>query len=186
MQVELRRLLKTIGATAVFVTHDQDEALTMSDKVAVMSGGRIEQFGEPISVYARPRSLFAMRFVGISSELRGNVAARRGTRLRVDTRHGPIFAEGDEPVGASVIVATRPEHVELDAVDGADHNHVAGCVRQITFQGSRTRVAVDVGADSDFIVETGRVNELPAQGEPVVLRWPVDRTFAFPDAGKAA
>jgi putative spermidine/putrescine transport system ATP-binding protein len=186
MQVELRRLLKTIGATAVFVTHDQDEALTMSDKVAVMSGGRIEQFGEPISVYARPRSLFAMRFVGISSELRGNVAARRGTRLHVDTRHGPIFAEGDEPVGASVIVATRPEHVELDAVDGADHNRVAGCVRQITFQGSRTRVAVDVGADSDFIVETGRVNELPAQGEPVVLRWPVDRTFAFPDAGKAA
>jgi putative spermidine/putrescine transport system ATP-binding protein len=67
MQVELRRLLKNLGVTAVFVTHDQDEALTMSDRIAVMNAGRIEQYADPQFVYARPVTLFTMRFVGICS-----------------------------------------------------------------------------------------------------------------------
>jgi putative spermidine/putrescine transport system ATP-binding protein len=185
MQVELRRLLKRIGATAVFVTHDQDEALTMSDRVAVMNAGRIEHFEDPLALYAHPRTLFTMRFVGISSELRGTVTAREGAHLRVDTPQGQILAEGSHPVGARVVVATRPEHIEINSAVGLEDNRIDGRIRQITFQGSRTRVAVDVGSEADFMVELGGVNELPPQGQAVSLRWPVARSLAFLDAGAA-
>src|ERR1700729_807614 len=104
MQVELRRLLKDLGATAVFVTHDQDEALTMSDRVAVMNAGRIEQYADPQFVYARPVTLFTMRFVGICSELRGEVDDRSEGRVRVDTTIGPIVAVGEHQIGAKVVV----------------------------------------------------------------------------------
>jgi putative spermidine/putrescine transport system ATP-binding protein len=186
MQVELRRLLKDLGATAVFVTHDQDEALTMSDKVAVMNAGRIEQFDEPVRLYERPHSLFATRFVGVSSELRGTVAAREGGRLRVDTPQGPVLAEGDLPAGAAAVVSTRPENIAIGAGDGPDRNRIEGRVRRVTFQGSRTRIAVDVGAGADFMVEIGGVFALPAPGDAVVLSWLASRSFVFADARQAA
>jgi putative spermidine/putrescine transport system ATP-binding protein len=185
MQVELRRLLKKVGATAVFVTHDQDEALTMSDQVAVMNAGRIEHFEDPLAVYARPRSLFTMRFVGVSSELRGTVVAREGGRVSVETPQGRILAEGSHPAGARVVVATRPEHVEINPPAGADVNRIEGRIRQITFQGSRTRVAADIGSGADFVVELGGLNELPAQGQTVTLQWPVACGLAFLDPGAA-
>jgi len=184
MQVELRRLLKTLGATAVFVTHDQDEALTMSDKIAVMNAGRVEQFADPLSVYAQPETLFTMRFVGISSELRGKVSARSDGQVRVETRAGALTAQGDQQVGVSVVVATRPEHVRVDGADDVDDNRVEGQIRQITFQGSRTRLAVDVGG-AEFVVEMSGVNALPAVGQGVVLRWPVARSFAYADPSAA-
>ena len=181
MQVELRRLLKDLGATAVFVTHDQDEALTMSDKIAVMNAGRIEQFADPLSVYARPRTLFTMRFVGISSELRGKVSERADGRVRVDTKIGPVVAQGDQAIGAAVIVATRPEHVRIGAAAGAEDNRVEGRIHNITFQGSRTRVAVNVGGESDFGVEIAGVNALPEAGQGVALIWPIAQSFAYLD-----
>ena len=186
MQVELRRLLKDLGATAVFVTHDQDEALTMSDKVAVMNAGRIEQFDEPVQLYERPRSLFATRFVGVSSELRGTVAARDGGRVRVDTPQGQVLAEGDLPAGAAAVVSTRPENIAIGAGDGPDRNRIEGRVRRVTFQGSRTRIAVDVGAGGDFIVEIGGIFALPSPGDAVVLSWLASRSFVFADARQAA
>jgi putative spermidine/putrescine transport system ATP-binding protein len=186
MQVELRRLLKDLGATAVFVTHDQDEALTMSDKVAVMNAGRIEQFDEPVRLYERPRSLFATRFVGVSSELRGTVAARDGGRLRVDTPQGPVMAEGDLPSGAAAVVSTRPENIAIGAGEGPDRNRIEGRVRRVTFQGSRTRIAVDVGAGTDFMVEIGGIFALPVPGDVVVLSWAASRSFVFADVRQAA
>jgi len=189
MQVELRRLLKDLGATAVFVTHDQDEALTMSDRIAVMNAGRIEQYGDPHRIYARPATLFTMRFVGISSELRGTVGARSQGRLRVDTSVGPLEAQGDQPVGAVVIVATRPEHVAITGAgpDPSDLelNSVAGRIRQVTFHGARTRIAVDVGAPPDFSVEIGGGSAIPGVGEAVRLTWPVAQSFAYPDPSAA-
>ena len=185
MQVELRRLLKDLGATAVFVTHDQDEALTMSDKIAVMNAGHIEQFADPLSVYARPKTLFTMRFVGISSELRGKVSARSDGQVRVETRVGAVTAQGEQKVGASVVVATRPEHVRIGGVEDAGDNCAEGQIRQITFHGSRTRLSVDV-AGVEFVVEIGGVNALPAAGQAVVLRWPAACSFAYADPSAAA
>ena len=185
MQVELRRLLKDLGATAIFVTHDQDEALTMSDQIAVMNAGRIEQFADPLGVYAEPKTLFTMRFVGISSELRGKVVARAGGEVRVETAIGAVAARGDQPIGADVVVATRPEHVRIGGEAGANDNQTEGRIRQITFQGSRTRLVLDV-AGADFVVEIGGVGELPVLGQSVPLRWPVARSFAFAEPKAAA
>lgn len=185
MQVELRRLLKDIGATAVFVTHDQDEALTMSDEIAVMNAGRVEQFADPLSVYARPETLFTMRFVGISSELRGKVVERGPGEVRVETRAGVMAARGDQEIGAPVVVATRPEHARIGPDSSPGENRAEGRIRQITFQGSRTRLSVDIGG-GDFVVEMGAVNGLPATGEAVVLNWPAARSFAYPDPDATA
>jgi putative spermidine/putrescine transport system ATP-binding protein len=186
-QGELRRLLKELGATAVFVTHDQDEALTMSDRIAVMNAGRIEQYSDPLSVYARPATLFAMRFVGVSSELAGIVVARSGGLVRVQTPIGVVLAHGDQAPGAAVVVATRPEHVKIEASSSAASeagwNRVDGRIRQITFQGSRTRVAVDVGTSSDFAVEIGGLSRMAAAGESVRLSWPSEQSFAYLDPG---
>lgn len=184
MQVELRRLLKGLGATAIFVTHDQDEALTMSDKIAVMNGGRVEQFADPFSVYSRPETLFTMRFVGISSELRGKVVASGDGWVRVATPIGVVRALGDQALGSSVVVVTRPEHARIGGAAGDDDNQAVGQVRQVTFQGSRTRLSVEVGG-SDFIVEMSGVNERPTTGQGVTLSWPVARSFAYPDPGSA-
>ncbi len=186
MQIELRRLLKEIDATAVFVTHDQDEALTMSDKVAVMNAGRIEQFDDPVRLYEQPRSLFATRFVGVSSELRGTVGAREGRRLRVDTPQGPVLAEGDVPTGAAAVVSTRPENVTIGAPDDLERNRIEGRVRNVIFHGPRSRIAVDIGAGADFIVEIGRASAPPSPGDAVVLSWPASRSFVFADTRQAA
>jgi putative spermidine/putrescine transport system ATP-binding protein len=181
MQVELRRLLKDIGATAVFVTHDQDEALTMSDRIAVMNAGRIEHYGDPVSVYARPETLFTMRFVGVASELRGTVVASGGGRVQAATRGGTVTAIGDQPVGAAIVVATRPEQVRIGGPPTPDVNCRQGRIRQVVFQGSRTRVAVDVGEGAEFLVEIGGTHELPPLGKGVTLNWPIAASFAYPD-----
>jgi putative spermidine/putrescine transport system ATP-binding protein len=179
MQIELRRLLREIGATAIFVTHDQDEALTMSDRVAVMFGGRIEQVDAPRVVYARPASLFTLGFVGLSSRVAGVVAAAQDDRVVVDTAIGRLTADGRFVVGARVIVATRPEHLSLGAAP--DDNSASGRVRSIVFHGARSLVEVEAGAATILLAELP--NEVSARltvGEPVTLGWPVAETFAFP------
>src|SRR5436305_5631560 len=107
MQVELRRLLQNVGATAIFVTHDQDEALTMSDRVAVMNKGRIEQLAEPRELYLRPASLFALNFVGLSTRIAGTVLAANDGKVDVDTKVGRLSALGNFHAGSAVIVAAR-------------------------------------------------------------------------------
>ena len=90
----------------------------MSDRVAVMNAGRIEQFADPLRLYARPRTLFTMRFVGVSSELRGTVAAREGGRVRVDTPQGPVCAEGDLRPGPLRSFPRGRRHIAIGAGDG--------------------------------------------------------------------
>ncbi len=113
MQVELRRLLQEVKATAIFVTHDQDEALTMSDRVAVMNRGRIEQLAAPRELYARPASLFALNFVGLSTRIAGQVVDAHDGTVDVVTPVGRLSARGAFQPGASVIVATRPDGCAL-------------------------------------------------------------------------
>jgi putative spermidine/putrescine transport system ATP-binding protein len=140
MQVELRLLLREIGATAIFVTHDQDEALTMSDRVAVMFAGRIEQVAEPRVVYARPASLFTLGFVGLSTRIPGTVAASGEGRVEVDTAIGRLSAIGNFIVGAPVILAVRPEHLRLAAAPSG--NCASGRVRSIVFHGANSLIEI--------------------------------------------
>jgi putative spermidine/putrescine transport system ATP-binding protein len=179
MQVELRRILREIGATAIFVTHDQDEALTMSDRIAVMYRGRIEQVAEPRTVYARPASLFTLGFVGLSTRVSGVVAAAGDGRVMVDTPVGRLSAIGSFLVGSPVVVAARPEHVQ--PVPAASDNAIAGRVRSVVFHGSNSIVEVDAGASTILLAQiSGTGAATPNPGEEIRLGWPVEDSFAFP------
>jgi putative spermidine/putrescine transport system ATP-binding protein len=180
MQIELRRLLRDLGATAIFVTHDQDEALTMSDRIAVMNGGRIEQLADPMTVYARPASLFTLGFVGLSTRIKGTVVANHDGIVDVDTKVGRLAALGNFAPGAAVIIATRPENLRPAANGGG--NAVAGRVRSVVFQGSRTLVEVDAGHAETLLAEIPpREGGMPQPDTEIRLGWPVDQTFAFAD-----
>lgn len=183
MQGELRRLLTDIGATAIFVTHDQDEALTMSDRIAVMNKGRIEQLADPMTVYSRPASLFALSFVGLSTQIAGTVSEARDGTVKVDTDAGEILANGHFTVGSYVVVGVRPEHVRPG---NGSENSVSGQVRTTTFHGSRVRI--DVMAKHTLVsAELSNINAtLPRPGETITLSWPAAETFAYPAPGAAA
>lgn len=179
MQVELRRLLQDVRATAIFVTHDQEEALTMSDRVAVMNQGRIEQVDEPRTIYARPASLFALNFVGLSTRIAGTVVDSHDGRVDVDTGVGRLSAIGNFQAGSPVVVAARPEH--LRPIATPDANAVSGRVNSVVFQGSRTLVEVDAGQGESLLAElSGRDAAMPRVDDEIRLAWPIAETFAFP------
>ena len=116
MQIDLRRLLRELGTTAVFVTHDQDEALTMSDRIAVMNRGAIEQLDTPEAIYRRPATAFALEFVGLSSRLAGTVVGSRGRHGRPSTPpSAACVAPGSFVAGAPCLLAVRPERITVDA-----------------------------------------------------------------------
>jgi putative spermidine/putrescine transport system ATP-binding protein len=184
MQVELRRLLQDVKATAIFVTHDQDEALTMSDRVAVMNKGRIEQLAEPRELYARPASLFALNFVGLSTRISGIVISSDNGKVEVETPVGRLSAVGSFQTGSPVVVAVRPEQLRPSATP--DANAVSGQVRSVVFQGSRTLVEVDAGAGESLLAElSGRDAAMPRVDEEIRLAWPISETFAFPAEARA-
>ena len=178
MQGEMRRILRDIGATAIFVTHDQDEALTMSDRIAVMHAGRIDQLAEPRTIYARPATLFTLNFVGLSSRIIGTVAHAADGRMEVDTPLGRLRASGRFLPGSPVVVATRPEHMR--PASGADDNIAAGRVRSVVFQGSRSLVEVETQAGPLFAEFPGQDAAGLATGDPIQLGWPAAETLAFP------
>lgn len=137
---EIRRIQTELGITTVFVTHDQEEALAVADRVAVMRAGRIEQIGTPEELYTRPASAFVAEFVGLSNQLAGTVD---GESVIVHDQRLPLLAPAEQ--GAAVHALVRPEDVRLVAAgEGA-----AGVVLTSSFLGSlrRTRVRLDAGAE---------------------------------------
>src|SRR5215468_10627261 len=118
MQIELRSLQQRLGITAVFVTHDQEEALTLSDRVAVMRNGVIEQTGAPRDIYDRPRTEFVAGFLGASNFLGGTVVTREGDMAIVETPSGRATVLADSSVGQKVRIAIRPERLRMGSMHG--------------------------------------------------------------------
>ncbi|OAN39317.1 ABC transporter ATP-binding protein [Mycolicibacterium iranicum] len=141
LQLELRSMQRDVGITFVYVTHDQEEALTMSDQIAVMADGRIEQVGPPQEVYSAPATTFVAGFLGAANIFDAGV-------LEVTTAGGPP-AEG-----AAIVI--RPERIAVQAGDAPiapGVNAIKGNVKHIVYLGNCTQVHVDVGAPSDLVVE---------------------------------
>ena len=123
MQLELKRLQSEVGITFIYVTHDQEEALTMSDRIAVMSAGVIEQVGAPDDVYERPTSAFVANFIGVSNVFRGRVEAVSGGTARITTESGisvTAVADTATEVGYQAGVVIRPERVRVFRGDDAE------------------------------------------------------------------
>jgi iron(III) transport system ATP-binding protein len=148
MRSELRRLQKEVGVTAVYVTHDQSEALALSDRIAIMHNGRIVQIGTPQQIYHQPRNAFVATFVGRSNLFRGQLLERNHGHARIATALGPVLCQapndaGGPPPAAALI---RPEHVVLTAAAGATGiNRFRGRVFQVAFLGEATEYVVRVG-----------------------------------------
>jgi spermidine/putrescine transport system ATP-binding protein len=184
LQIELKTLQQEVGITFLYVTHDQEEALTMSDRLAVMNGGRVEQIGAPQDVYEDPETLFVADFLGVSNLMdatgRGSVDGRcrvRIGRFELDAGGGP-----SEVVGPAKLVI-RPERVELEPHEAdSGPNRLPGMVERVVYVGSAVQVLVRVATGETLqalVTNTGK--ELPfEQGTPVQLHLPVDALRVLP------
>ena len=180
MQIELKRLLRELGTTAIFVTHDQDEALVMSDRIAVMNQGRIEQLDTPEALYHNPATSFALQFVGLSTRIYGEVIGQQdGNGILIETRHGVIRAQGNFVRGSKVITGVRPERISLGAHEG--QNSITPQLTDIVFQGARVQVHFASTENEPIILESSaRLPASLAPGEAVSISWAPEDTLVFP------
>jgi putative spermidine/putrescine transport system ATP-binding protein len=171
MQLELKAIQQSVGITFVYVTHDQEEALTMSDRIAVFNDGRIEQVGSPADVYERPASPFVAGFVGTSNLLRGQVA--------------------EAVVGRRGTFTVRPEKIRLaDPGDQPAEDELAapGRIRHVVYLGPDTRYYVALDAGAELVVTqqnlaTSSMDALAQQGRAVRLIWKREHNFPVGDGG---
>jgi len=174
MQLELRQIVERAGVTTINVTHNQEEAMAMSDRVIVMSRGRIEQMGAPIEVYHRPRNEFVANFLGRSNLMSCRIAARDGQRASATTAAGQSLSLVgiDAAVGETVTIQVRPETIELTGPGGDGTNAFAGRVLQRAFMGASFEYIVDV-AGQRFLVRVLGAGGNPAfaAGDAVTVRW---------------
>jgi iron(III) transport system ATP-binding protein len=172
MRFELKRLQRDLGITGVYVTHDQTEALAMSSRVAVMRAGRIEQIGKPREIYEAPKSRFVADFIGTSNFIEGVVKSRENGVYFVRTPVGELRARSDAdfPVGAQVVVSTRPEHVGLDvaSANGGVPNRWRGRVAARAFLGESVDHVIAVG-DRELRARSNSTLSIPPETDVVLV-----------------
>jgi spermidine/putrescine transport system ATP-binding protein len=180
MQVELKNLQERLGITFVFVTHDQDEALLMSDRIAVINQGRIEQLGAPDALYDRPRTRFVADFLGVKNLLEANVSSVGNGFATLRTRGGLSVIAADDGgyrTGSEVTVGIRPERMSLDGAEAAraaagGQNRLAGTLDDELYLGDRTDWRVAFGAETLTVAEGAAEVRDRRRGEPVTVTFP--------------
>lgn len=164
MQIELKSIQQKVGITFVYVTHDQQEALTMSDRIAVMSKGKVLQMGPPVEVYERPNSRFVADFIGESNFLAGTVREAEGeyALVYVPALNAEIkgLNTGGVSVGQNVVVSIRPEKIRLSEQPALKINAFRGQVTNTTYIGSDTHVYVDLGGQKLKVWEQNKISSL--------------------------
>ncbi|ODS51074.1 MAG: hypothetical protein ABS42_00335 [Bdellovibrio sp. SCN 50-8] len=188
MQTELRLLQKRLGITFIYVTHDQQEAFAMSDRVAVMAEGRFEQISDPYSLYAEPQSLFTAQFVGLASSLPVESCLETQT-LKFCGQQLSGRSIG-EPGTQSAVAVVRPEAFRLAADLGINDNlnSITGVVQETTFRGAWTELRVVTASGHEFSVHQAREKALtgPKEGESVEVYFSPEDTKIFWQAGSGA
>ena len=183
MQLELKRIQAELATTFVYVTHDQEEALSMSDRIAVMNDGVIEHLGSPRDVYERPATPFVADFVGVLNAAELTVSSVDGDRavLTINDRDRVVVpATGHDLVaGTTALVAVRPERIAISRGAAAEANggsRLSGTVAQVVYLGTLTQFHVDTSAGKTFVVHqlsTEGSDAIDARDE-VTLTWPVE------------
>ncbi len=170
LREEIKGLQRDLGITTIYVTHDQEEALSMSDRIVVMNDGRVEQIGAPFEVYNYPRTRFVATFVGTLNIVTGSVIDAEAGAIEIDGQR--IIAAGgagEAKAGERRAVALRPEAVSLDGV-GGDRNRMDGTIEEVSFLGAVVRIRVRF-KDSVISIDTFNSPGLapPARGAPVTV-----------------
>jgi len=201
MQLELKRIQTEIGITFIFVTHDQEEAMTMADRIAVMRNGRIEQLGAPSDLYERPRTEFVAGFLGVSNLLDATVVGRGGPLAEVQLADGSVLRAPDAMVNGTdrVRIGVRPEKLRVQPLSDEEEpspetstNTIVGTVLDASYIGVSTQYLVETADGHKLTVyaqnlETSGASEVLADGQRVRLAWKPQHTFVIgPAAGSTA
>jgi putative spermidine/putrescine transport system ATP-binding protein len=180
LRAEIRAIQQQLGITTVYVTHDQEEALSLSDRVVVMSHGRIEQVGSPAAIYNSPATEFVARFVGTLNVLRAEVVDAAGGRVRIGSQEVRTGRSLTAAAGTQVALALRPEAVTIAAGSAAmnDVDRLSGSVADVMFLGSIVRVRVRLADEGAGDVLLDRFNDPgavpPARGDAVTVAFSPD------------
>lgn len=178
MQVELKSLQEQIGTTFVYVTHDQEEALTMSDYVAVMNDGHLEQLGTTTDIYEEPETRFVADFIGDTNLLDGRYEKRDdGASVIWGDIEVPVQASDEFANGDQVTVSLRPEKIHLEE----ENPRLSGIVEDVIYQGNTMKIHVDIDGQRLVVEEhVERIDELPEEGDKVSVTWDDRQTDLFP------
>ena len=182
LQLEMKRLHQQLGITFIYVTHDQREALIMSDRIAVMNQGRIEQAGSPSDLYDRPATRFVAGFIGESNFLEGEVAGLQGRDVAATVAGATVVAICRQPpaVGARVVLAIRPEKIgfrDLSAPASQTRlNTIMAVVREVTFVGEMHRYILEIAPGVTLVAKQQHRFQMKARapGERVMIEWHVE------------
>ncbi|GHF21306.1 MULTISPECIES: ABC transporter ATP-binding protein [Streptomyces] len=191
MQLELKRIQTEVGITFVHVTHDQEEAMTMADCVAVMNAGRVEQLGTPADLYENPRTTFVANFLGTSNFIEAEVDSTSGDDIVLKAGGGKLVlhrarASAPATTGGRILAGVRPEKISLTHADDAGdipdgRNRITGRITESSFIGVSTQFVVDSPVCSDFEVYVQNIDRDArlVPGAEVVLHWNPDHTFGL-------
>jgi len=179
LQGELKDIHRRLGLTFIYVTHDQEEAMSMSDRVVVMCDGQIEQAGSPVEIYRHPRSPFVARFLGMSNVFEATVTSAADGRLQLDTGTLALRAPVPDPlpaVGGRVIVVIRPDSFEISRAEASETTEttaadVVGEIRDVRFIGSVVHYSVRAAGQEWQVSERAGNAEILAEGSRVRLAW---------------
>ncbi|GMA27216.1 ABC transporter ATP-binding protein [Arenivirga flava] len=191
MRTEIRSIQRRTGATTLFVTHDQDEALDMADRIAVMNGGLIEQFGTPADIYERPRTRFVADFIGRANLFEASVAAASGTGSKGETVYridvpgiGTSEAIGEAGLeGSQRTVLVRPHRVQVEL--GAQPGGLTGTIENVSYTGDALGYSIRLG---DVLLQVERHTAdgtIPARGEQATVRWAAEDAYVLPEEVRA-
>jgi putative spermidine/putrescine transport system ATP-binding protein len=177
LREEIRQIQKELGITTIFVTHDQEEALSISDRIMVMNAGRADQVGTPFEIYNRPQTRFVAQFVGTLNVLKGKVAdpSRRAVQVN-GTLINIAHDLGARKAGDPISLAVRPESVSLGSHEGRE-SRLHGQIDEVSFLGSVIRVRVGVGSDNTLSLDTFNNPAVP----PPVAGSPAEISFSGKD-----
>ena len=176
MQYEIKHIHERLGVTIVYVTHDQAEALTMSNRIAVFNNGLIQQLSTPVELYERPQNSFVAQFIGENNRLKGMVKTVNGTRCQVELPGGVLVEAMKVNIagaGAPTLMSIRPESVTINGADEGLTNQLQGTVAETIYLGDHVRVRVSVPGCEDFVVKSpnkaasGELNI----GQPIIVGW---------------
>jgi spermidine/putrescine transport system ATP-binding protein len=180
MQIELKRIQREVGISFIFVTHDQGEALTMSDRIAVMSQGHVEQIGTPQDIYRSPASLFVAGFIGSANLLPGTVQSHDGADAVVALKAGSTIRvagqAGAHAIGAHVSVMLRPERLQPSEHVDSQGQSLHGTLTDLVFQGATARMIVRLADGTELTCLADSSARMPqiAVGATINVSWGVD------------
>jgi len=176
MQYEIKHIHENLGVTVVYVTHDQAEALTMSDRIAVFEDGVIQQLSTPDDLYERPQNSFVAQFIGENNKLNGKVSKIQGDTATVDLDGGgsvTAAAININGVGDRTTLSLRPERVEIEPSKGQTDNAITGEILELIYLGDHIRTRMNVAGNTEFIVKVPNSagNKPLAEGAKVNVGW---------------